>query len=936
MVVEVEPDLPHGHCGSCYSRDCQVSPQPGNACSLVNCEVDCGARFHRCKEDEHRLLCPNAKTECVNAIYGCPVDIQRRHICRHLEVCPASVVNCTMEWNRWPVYASERQPQQPLQVVPDNFNQLDIALALRDQRMLTKSMKASKRTRQILTNALNRRHPAVPLAAQHTNDVPDSEEEHRELASLLQVMQDEKEAADRERARTPPGLQRSICNELYRKTPASNGTDAATPAQQEFYPLPRDPFIHCSHCAHRKERLDRIVASKAAMLDPYNGALAAEEDPSLVEYAMTPLPEHQNGFAPDGDWCPDGLYHREGREDGIFHEGLPEADRPSSLNSTLSSEESDIQTPAVFVTQSTTGDVSAAPTRGHSKPIIIQPPALSSSTNKIHRLSSSSNGSLDSRHSLSLDLSLESITRYQAKPDSMYTFLCAQEFRRDEYPYHFQNVHSDIHGGLNGWMEQRCPLAPYGCTYSQRRLYPGSQGAHIIHSENLESFGLCLDGGGKSGKSEVSGCHANGHSANPESQSENLETIGLCLDGGQSGKSEVSGCRANGHSANPESHSESLESFGLCLDGGQSGKSEVSGCCANSHSANPESLSVEGNTRNGEDEGESCKYPKLEAEAMSETLGCNDLNPEHDDILKTNCNVCTPDTSNNDTLPNENSTESKCNALKDGINTRPKDVSMEIEDSVDRGSSVECASNVASLDQSEERVTGACQGTLGAQQEKSSTEDSVDRGSSVECASNVASLDQSEERVTGACQGTLGEQQEKSSTEESMQETSEVNMNSEDPEDAQAVSKVTGADYFSQLPFELLRYLMRFLDPFTINHLAMASKLLRQVCCSLLEDRGMVVLQWEKHKGHWETTMKVWHFSTAFTPVKTWGFQDNPPIAEHLKRCPYNVRNTATQPVKVMGHDVAKVKLESANDPQKAKEPEPFRPRRRRLLDNDD
>ena len=75
----------------------------------------------------------------------------------------------------------------PLQVVPDNFNQLDIALALRDQRMLTKSMKASKRTRQILTNALNRRHPAVPLAAQHTNDVPDSEEEHRELASLLQV-----------------------------------------------------------------------------------------------------------------------------------------------------------------------------------------------------------------------------------------------------------------------------------------------------------------------------------------------------------------------------------------------------------------------------------------------------------------------------------------------------------------------------------------------------------------------------------------------------------------------------------------------------------------------------------------------------------------------------------------------------------------------------
>lgn len=333
-------------------------------------------------------------------------------------------------------------------------------------------------------------------------------------------------------------------------------------------------------------------------------------------------------------------------------------------------------------------------------------------------------------------------------------------------------------------MEQRCPLAPYGCTYSQRRLYPGSKGAHIIHSENLESFGLCLDGG-------------------------------------QSAKSDVSGCRVNGYSANPESQS------------------------------------VKGNIRDGEDEGESCKYPKLEVEATSETLGCNDLNPEHDDSLKTDCNVCTTDTSNNDTLLNVNSTKSKCNALKDGINPRPKDVSMEIEDSVDRGSSVECASNVACPDQSDDRVTGACQGTLAEQQEKSSTEDSVDRGSSVECASNVASADQSEDRGTGACQGTRGEQREKSSTEESMQETSEVNMNSEDLEVAQSVSKVTGADYFSQLPFELLRYLMRFLDPFTINHLAMASKLLRQVCCSLLEERGMVVLQWEKHKGHWETTMKV-------------------------------------------------------------------------------
>ena len=69
---------------------------------------------------------------------------------------------------------------------------------------------------------------------------------------------------------------------------------------------------------------------------------------------------------------------------------------------------------------------------------------------------------------LSLDLNMEFVTRYQAKPKSMYTFLCAQVFRRDEYASHFRNLHTEILSNLNGWLEQRCPLANQGCTYSFR------------------------------------------------------------------------------------------------------------------------------------------------------------------------------------------------------------------------------------------------------------------------------------------------------------------------------------------------------------------------------------------------------------------------------------------------------------------------------------
>ena len=60
-----------------------------------------------------------------------------------------------------------------------------------------------------------------------------------------------------------------------------------------------------------------------------------------------------------------------------------------------------------------------------------------------------------------LDIRLDTVTRLQTKPRSMYTFVCAQELRRDEMAWHSKNVHSEIHGGLNNWIEHRCPLATY-------------------------------------------------------------------------------------------------------------------------------------------------------------------------------------------------------------------------------------------------------------------------------------------------------------------------------------------------------------------------------------------------------------------------------------------------------------------------------------------
>ena len=36
---------------------------------------------------------------------------------------------------------------------------------------------------------------------------------------------------------------------------------------------------------------------------------------------------------------------------------------------------------------------------------------------------------------------------------------------RDEFAGHSKTVHNDILGGMNNWLEHRCPLSVYGCGF---------------------------------------------------------------------------------------------------------------------------------------------------------------------------------------------------------------------------------------------------------------------------------------------------------------------------------------------------------------------------------------------------------------------------------------------------------------------------------------
>lgn len=83
---------------------------------------------------------------------------------------------------------------------------------------------------------------------------------------------------------------------------------------------------------------------------------------------------------------------------------------------------------------------------------------------------------------------IEIVPRSKIKPRNIFTFMCAREFRRDEYAGHFRDVHSGILTQLNGWLYNRCPLANQGCCFGLERLHPNGNDQKIIYNKDLDAF----------------------------------------------------------------------------------------------------------------------------------------------------------------------------------------------------------------------------------------------------------------------------------------------------------------------------------------------------------------------------------------------------------------------------------------------------------------
>lgn len=557
----------HAHCLSCFNQRCVGRSQPGISCELIYCPVLCGAVFHSCKAEEHSLICPLLRVPCLNSGNGCPARVVRNQMYAHLEVCPAGVVCCTMEWNRWPISCLDYTSYESLSRGVEEVEQLDMALALQDQRTLLESLKViamapsverapplslkkdDKATDSVLPTSASGTSTCGESASQSPSLCQSQSNALKEkIASGINVFNEQHLGklyeATVETARSLVAALEIVgsVNSLEcadrgaaREGDAAGSTgdphaDATAKAAEGLTKNVIEEQTVCSTCVEESGR--RIVNTT-------NGPLSAAADigvkttrPRVTQDGPMATPEAAHVVLEE-EACPsekaqvlreDGQCSlANGHIDFIADSSLSKMETKSVDTSDLVQDEDSLavgetdliseallfcleesreckrisdtvyadahrvhfgtQTftfpAAILVTSTRVGDMASASACDHAAPQLSYPSPF---------------------HTLRLGLVLEALeveavphNRYlPATPhhQHMFPFVCGQAFRRDQFSSHFTNVHGDIHAGLNGWMEHRCPLAYYGCTFSQRRFYPSTAGAKVVHDRHLRSFGV--------------------------------------------------------------------------------------------------------------------------------------------------------------------------------------------------------------------------------------------------------------------------------------------------------------------------------------------------------------------------------------------------------------------------------------------------------------
>ncbi|KAM4546005.1 F-box only protein 40-like isoform 1-T2 [Odontesthes bonariensis] len=663
----------HVHCDSCFSRRCRARVEVSVCCAVVPCRLLCGAVFHLCKEEDHLLLCPNVRVPCLNAEYGCPLQMPRSSQAAHLQACPASVVSCSMEWLRWPT--DDAHSHQNTELHENLVRErelggcLDLAMALKDQDRLFHSIKMKKLFPELTKSAEEEEREEERRKKERKKKANlEKEEAEREARGTtwktfnihnlnlpeIEAEEEEEEEEDEEDVEDQPELTQEEREALAR---ASVDADLLVNynAWERMFSMEMGGCREATGGAAAgrgrakgrgaglealTEEADSCAGAAASTSGACTAPLLPSSSSSVAGKAKTKtfVYEHMEPMkiitvrtfkiptsfsARHNRIRNPGFYKKVNEAVDTSDLGVAQEDMPvweEVQASLLCCLERELRGHLIAESTSTDSLLSGQGTQTYNFP-----------SAPFQRNSSLADLTAVKPLELHLQLQVESVTGRHHKANSAFTFLCGNTFQRREYGKHYKNIHSDIQMSVNGWFEQRCPLAYLGCTYSQRRFQPSTHEATVDYNEELGCFSL---------------------------------------------------------------HPTTTSSLG--------------------------------------------------------------------------------------------------------------DTSQSIVDS-----------------------------------------------------------------STTRRRGGPG-----------------------------------GEDSLSSLPYEVLCHMASFLDSLSLSQLALVSQLMREVCSSLLQDRGMVTLRWEKesssHRGaKWRVKHRVWQFSTSFSAVDSWRFRDVSPISEHLKACPYNEKESKTEKIQL-------------------------------------
>nr|XP_006124237.1 F-box only protein 40 isoform X1 [Pelodiscus sinensis] len=527
----------HRHCEKCFNRQCQVPVELTVSCLVINCHSRCGAAFHMCKQEEHQLLCPLEQVPCLNSAYGCPSSMARFKLAKHLQVCPASVVHCSMEWNRWPNVDSETILHKNIMKHPHNEQSLDTALALRDQKILFRTLKMAELFPEWREDDEMEEPGAAGLDEGAVGGITgDSREADGQVAELTQQ---ERENLAKDKEGMDLASYKTWENMFSKELSALKATGlSANSEKKEGDSYKKTGQTLCGGNPTEKTKEAAIVEDPKESKN--NQVMAGAEKTGLAPWQDGIL-ERLKKEVNIGDYNMYLVHH--GRM--LIHFGQLAACTPREKDFVYGNLEAhEVKTVCTFkvpvsyhgkrarladtqaykvVTMDKSVDTSDLQMSLEECPQldIARTTLLCALEKELkgHEISEAKNidglfmdfgtqtynfqvepfssrdvlaDVLDIKSSpgLHVELHTECVTRRHNKSCSAFTFTCNHFFRRDEFPSHFKNVHTDIQSCLNGWFQQRCPLAYLGCTFVQNRFYPATQKATFIYSQHLDTLAI--------------------------------------------------------------------------------------------------------------------------------------------------------------------------------------------------------------------------------------------------------------------------------------------------------------------------------------------------------------------------------------------------------------------------------------------------------------